>query len=339
MQKLRDRKDDHIFLSLKGCCQSAIDSGFDSYHFEHNALPELDFSEIDTSVKFLNKTLSIPLVISSITGGGSQSLKINRTLAKLSNEFNIGFAVGSQRAAVENPNLRDSFAIRSLTPHALLFANLGAVQLNYGFGLDQCKTAVDMLEADALMLHLNPLQEIFQKGGNKNFSGLLKKIEYICTHLAVPVIVKEVGYGISSSVAKKLYEVGVRIIDVAGAGSISWANIESMRNNDDIVKKAAFAFQDWGNPTVYAIESISRDLPEIQIIGSGGVSDGVKMAKALALGASVCGNASNFLQAAMDSEESCKNLIKILLFELKTAMFCIGAKSIYDLKKVKLNKY
>ena len=339
MVVLKDRKDNHILLSLKNCNESKVDGRFDSYHFEHNALPELDFSEIDTSVKFLNKTLDMPLIISSITGGGNRSLEINKILAQVANKFNIGFAVGSQRAAIENSDSHGSFMVRDYAPNALLFANLGAVQLNYGFGLDQCKIAVDMIDADGLMLHLNPLQEVFQNEGNKNFSGLLKKIENICSNLKVPVIVKEVGYGISLSVAKKLYEAGVKIIDVSGAGSISWSNIESMRNTDEIAKFAARSFEDWGNPTAYAIEDIAKNLPEIQIIGSGGISDGVKIAKALALGANICGNASKFLYNAVKSEKSCENLIKTLRFELKTAMFCVGAKSISDLKKVKLHKH
>ncbi len=196
-----------------------------------------------------------------------------------------------------------------------------------------------MIEADAFILHINPLQEVFQPDGNTNFSGLLNKVAEICEKVSVPVIIKEVGYGISASVAKKLHDIGVKIVDVAGSGSVSWSSIESARSNDLVIQAAAQAFKDWGNITADLVADISQKIPEIDLIASGGITNGVEIAKALVLGAKLCGMALPFLKAALKSEKECEDLIKILQFELKTAMFCTGAASISDLKKVTLEKY
>lgn len=337
MQDSVQRKECHISLSLKDSCRSFLQNGFDRYRFEHVAFPELDFGRIDTSVGFLGKRLAMPLLVSSITGGSSTGICINEILAEVAESFNIGLAVGSQRVALENHDT-SSFQIRKYAPNALIFANLGAVQLNYGFGTDECRRAVDMIEADALILHINPLQEVFQPNGNTNFSGLLKKISAVCEKLSVPVVVKEVGYGISASVAKKLHNVGVKIVDIAGSGSVSWSSIESARSNDPIIQAAAQSFKDWGNVTADLVADISQKLPEIDLIASGGITNGVEIAKSLALGAKICGMALLFLKAALKSEKDCENLIKALQLELKTVMFCTGIASISDLRSVKLKK-
>lgn len=337
MQDSVQRKEDHISLSLENSCKSLLPNGFDHYRFEHIAFPELDFDQVDTSLDFLGKHLAMPLLISSITGGSSSGVKINEILAEVAESFNIGLAVGSQRVVLENHN-SDSFQIRKYAPTALVFANLGAVQLNYGFGIDECRKAIDTIEADALILHINPLQEIFQPNGNTNFSGLLEKVSEICAKLSVPVVVKEVGYGISASVAKSLYNVGVKIVDVAGSGSVSWSSIESARSDDPIIRAASQSFKNWGNVTADLVEDISKEIPEIDLIASGGITNGVEIAKALALGAKLCGIALPFLKAALKSNKSCENLVKILQFELKTVMFCTGAAKVSDLKKAKLEK-
>lgn len=334
---ISQRKDDHLscVLSGKGIVSKAR-SGFANYRFEHNALPEINFSEIDTSVKFLGRTIDFPLIISSITGGSPKSQKINIGLAETANDFNIGFAVGSQRIALEDKAYEKSFKIRNYAPNILLFANLGAVQLNYGFSVDDCKRAVDMIDADALILHLNTLQEVFQLDGNTDFSGLLRKIEKVCSALDVPVVVKEVGYGISASVAKKLCNVGVEVIDIAGAGSVSWPEIESIRSNDIVMKKASETFLDWGNSTAECVRSIAENVRKVKIIASGGVKTGLDMAKSIALGADICGNASDFLLKIANSRSECENFIETLKIELKTTMFCTGCKNLKELREAEL---
>jgi isopentenyl-diphosphate delta-isomerase len=332
------KKEDHILFALAGSEDLGIDTGFAAYRFEHNALPELDYATIDTSVKFLGKVSKIPFMISSITGGGKQSEKINIFLAEVANDFKIGFAVGSQRVAIEDSKYVSHFKIRTYAPDALLFANVGAVQLNYGYSIDECKRAMDMMDADALILHLNPLQEVFQVNGNTNFSGLLPKIEHLCRHLGAPVIVKEVGYGISSLLAKKLQNIGVYAVEVAGAGSISWTDIECRRSNDVVLHSAAAAFRNWGNPTAECIRSIAIDVKDIKIVGSGGVRTGVDIAKAIALGADFCANSSEFLRKIIKSREECENFIESITMELRVAMFCTGCRNVSDLKNVKLIK-
>jgi isopentenyl-diphosphate delta-isomerase len=237
---------------------------------------------------------------------------------------------------LEDRSFEDFFKVRRYAPNILLFANLGAIQLNYDYLLDKCRQAVEMIEADALVLHLNPMQEIFQVDGNTNFSGLLRKIEKICSSLEYPVIVKEVGYGISASVAKKLQNVGVYGVDVAGAGSISWSSLESRRSSDVVAKHASAAFVDWGNPTVDCVRSIAETTKKIKIIASGGVKTGVDIAKSIVLGADLCGNASDFLKKIVDSRSECENFVESLILELKATMLCVGSKNIRELRSAKL---
>lgn len=336
MEKSSLRKDDHVALALSEGMRPTSSTGFEKYRFEHNALPEIDFSEIDTSVKFLGRKIDLPLIISSITGGGKISEKINKALSEIANDFNIGFAVGSQTCAINDRRFEKSFKVRNYAPNILMFANVGAVQLNYGFSIDECKKAIDMIDADALIFHLNPLQEVFQHEGTRNFSELLKKIEKICSKLGAPVIVKEIGYGISASVAKKLYDVGVYAVDVAGAGSVPWSEIEQKRCNDIVLSSASKAFLDWGNPTAECVKEVSEKVKGLKIISSGGVRTGVDMAKSIALGADLCGNASDFLKRAIESRAECENFVEIMSLELKTAMFCTGCKNIAALKSAKM---
>ncbi|MDR2107549.1 MAG: type 2 isopentenyl-diphosphate Delta-isomerase [Holosporaceae bacterium] len=337
MEEILKRKENHISLACEAVGRSAVDPGFHRYRFEHNALPEINFAETDTSANFLGRNLGLPLIISSITGY-DVSEKINRNLAGVANDFRLGMAVGSQRIAFEDRSFENSFKIRRYAPDILLFANLGAVQLNCGYSADECRRAVDMAEADALILHLNPMHEVFQTNGNTDFSGLLGKIEKICSSLKHPVFVKEVGYGISASVAKKLREAGVCGVDVAGAGTISWSWLEGRCSNDVVVRQSSEAFRDWGNPTVDCIESIAKIGGKMKIIAGGGVRNGVDMAKAIALGADVCANATDFLQKVMVSRSDCENFVESLTLELKTAMFCVGCKNIGELRSAKLLK-
>ncbi|WP_026731164.1 type 2 isopentenyl-diphosphate Delta-isomerase [Fischerella sp. PCC 9605] len=327
------RKADHIRICLEEDVQfQQTTNGLESYRFIHCCLPELDRDEIDISTTFLGKRLLAPLLISSMTGGTQEAGIINRRLAEAAQHYKIAMGVGSQRVAVEKPSVADTFAVRKYAPDVLLFANLGAVQLNYDYGLDECLRVVDILEADALILHLNPLQECIQPRGDTNFRGLLEKIAILCKSLPVPVIAKEVGNGISAAMAEKLVAAGVRAIDVAGAGGTSWAKVESERAESPLQRRLGRTFADWGLPTADCITSIRAVAPEIPLIASGGLRHGLDAAKALALGADIAGLAMPFLQAAASSEAAVYDLGKVLISEITTVLFCTGNATLAQLK-------
>jgi isopentenyl-diphosphate Delta-isomerase len=329
----QSRKADHIRICLEEDVEFLkTTSGFEKYRFNHCCLPELDYDEINLSQTFLGKTLNAPLLISSMTGGTEQAGIINLRLAQVAQHYKIAMGVGSQRVAVEKPQVVDTFAIRKHAPDALLFANLGAVQLNYKYGLDQCLQAVDMLEADALILHLNPLQECIQPRGDKNFKGLLDKINALCSKIAVPVIAKEVGNGISKEMAQKLIAAGIKVIDVAGAGGTSWAKVEGERGETVMERRLGKTFADWGLPTAECITNIKAVAPDIPLIASGGLRNGLDAAKAIALGASVAGFAMPFLRAAADSETAVYDLASVLIAEITTVLFCTGNTTLAQLR-------
>ena len=318
--------------------RSGITNGFERYFFIHNALPDLDLSEIDTHTVFLNKTLHLPLLISSMTGGAEESEKINRNLAKAAQAKGIAMGLGSMRAAVEKKDAGESFKVRHYAPDILLFANLGAIQLNYGFGIDECRQVVDDSEADALIFHLNPLQEALQPEGQTNFSGILGKIEKVCHDLEVPVVVKEVGWGISESVARKLKNAGVVAIDVAGAGGTSWSQVEMFRSRSESEARISSHFVSWGIPTAESIRMVKLAVESLPIISSGGITNGIEIAKSIALGASLAGMAGRFLKAAVLSEEAVIDLIDEIARELTISMFGAGAANIQALKNTPLTK-
>ena len=335
------RKADHIRINLEEDVRSGLTTGLERYHFIHQALPELDLAAVDTRVQWFGKTLAAPFLISSMTGGTEAAREINRTLAAAAQSAGIAMGLGSQRAAIENPELARTFQVRDVAPDLLLFANLGAVQLNYGYGVDQCRRAVDMLGADALILHLNAVQEAVQPEGDSNFSGLLKKIEAVCRVLrpeGVPVIGKEVGWGMSEQAARQLASAGVAAIDVAGAGGTSWSQVEMHRAKTESQKRVAAAFMEWGIPTADAIQNVRRVTPHLPVIASGGLRDGVEAAKCIALGASLCGMASPFLKAAAVSLEATTEVIAELERELRIAMFAAGAGNIAQLQSTPLQK-
>jgi isopentenyl-diphosphate delta-isomerase len=330
----QNRKADHIRVCLDEDVQfRQTTTGLERYRFTHACLPELDLGEIDLTSQFLGKELGAPLLISSMTGGTELAKTINNRLAEVAQEYKLAMGVGSQRVAVENPEVADTFTVRSLAPDILLFANLGAVQLNYGYGLDQCQRMVDLLEADALILHLNPLQEAVQTKGDQNFRGLLEKIAKICSKLSVPVIAKEVGNGISANMATKLIDVGVSAIDVAGAGGTSWAKVEGERAKDPRQRRLGQTFADWGHPTTDCIVGVRAIAPDIPLIASGGLRNGLDVAKCLALGADLAGLAWPFLQAATDSSTAVAALADILKEEIATVLFCTGNATVADLKQ------
>jgi isopentenyl-diphosphate Delta-isomerase len=272
-----------------------------------------------------------------MTGGTHEAQEINRLLAKTAQNFGIAMGLGSQRAAIEDPDLAYSFKIRDVAPDILLFSNLGAVQLNYGYSIEHCRQAVDMIEADALVLHLNPLQEALQPEGETRFEGLLKKIETVCSKIDQPVIVKEVGWGISGSVAKKLMDAGISAIDVAGAGGTSWAKVEMHRADSQINAEIAAEFDDWGIPTVDSILQVKQAAPGLPIFASGGIRNGVDIAKSIALGANLAGIAGKFLKAASQGESALQKVCLRLERELKISMFASGAGTIEALQNTKIH--
>jgi isopentenyl-diphosphate delta-isomerase len=267
-----------------------------------------------------------------MTGGTELAKTINYRLAETAQHHKLAMGVGSQRVAVENPIVASTFAVRSVAPDILLFANLGAVQLNYRYGMDECRKVVDLLEADALILHLNPLQECVQTKGDTNFRGLLEKIANLCEKLPVPVIAKEVGNGISANMATQLIAAGVAAIDVAGAGGTSWALVESQRAQDARQRRLGNTFADWGLPTAECITTVRAVAPAIPLIASGGLRNGLEVAKAIALGADIAGLALPFLQAAHESEQALHELVEILTAEITTALFCTGSSTLAALR-------
>ena len=334
MTNTQTRKADHLRICLEEDVQFRhLTNGLDKYRFEHCCLPELDFEEVDLDTNFLNKTLKAPILISSMTGGTDRAKTINCRLAVAAQKHGLAMGVGSQRIAVENPDTAHTFAVRSLAPDAMLFANLGAIQLNYTYGIEQCLRVVDILQADALILHLNPLQECIQPNGDTKFRGLLAKIKQLCQQIDVPVIAKEVGNGISAKMTKLLIDAGVDAIDVAGAGGTSWAKVESERAENNLQRRLGRTFADWGISTADCIVQIRHSYPDLPLIASGGLRDGMEVAKAIALGADLAGLAFPFLQAASESERALDELIELLIAEIKTVMFCTGNRNLSQLKQ------
>lgn len=325
------RKADHIKINLEQDVRSALTTGLETVHFIHEALPELDLNRLDTSLKVFGKTLASPTLVSSMTGGTKEAETINLRLAEAAQECGVAMGVGSQRAAIEHPAQARTFQVRRAAPDILLFANLGAVQFNYGYGVDECRKAVEMIEADALYLHLNPLQEAVQDAGDTNWVGIAKKIEEVCKKLEVPVIAKEVGWGFSEKTAKILADCGVQAIDVAGAGGTSWSQVEMHRAPDEFTRRLAATFVGWGIPTAEAIQNVKKAVPEMTVFASGGLKDGLDIAKCVALGAALGGMAGEFLKAAAISTERAVEMMKLTKRQIEVTMFASGAGTLKDL--------
>lgn len=332
------RKSDHIRINLEQDVQSHISSGLERYRFVHTALPEINLREVDPSLSLFGKSLRAPLLVSSMTGGTREAGEINRNLAIAAQQAGIAMGLGSMRAAIEHPELIETFNVRDVAPDLMLFANVGAVQLNYGFTRDDCMRLVEMVRADALILHLNPLQEALQPEGDTDWSGLLNKIEAVARNLPTPIIIKECGWGISESVARALSSAGVAAIDVAGAGGTSWSQVEMHRAQNDQQRRIAEAFAEWGIPTADSIQMAKRGAPQLPIFASGGLRNGVDGAKCIALGAQLFGLARPFLRAATISVESVSNEIAIVLGQLRTAMLCVGARDLNALSQINLEQ-
>jgi isopentenyl-diphosphate Delta-isomerase len=339
LTKTQQRKKEHLELCLDTTSVTGrFGTGLDRYSFVHNALPELDIDEIDVSTKFLGTQLQAPILISSMTGGFALARQVNRNLAAAAQRLGLAMGVGSQRVAIEEPSVADSFEVRDVAPDILLLSNLGAVQLNYGYTIDHCRRAVKMIGADGLILHLNVLQEAVQPEGNRNFKGLTEKIADVCRQLEVPVVVKEVGSGISAEVAMRLKQAGVKAIDVAGRGGTSWYAVEAQRAAKR-GKAAETTFADWGIPTEEALVAVRQAVPDLQIIGSGGIRTGLDIAKCLALGADMGAFGQPLLAAALESPEKVVEFIRGIIHEIRVTMLCVGAKSLDALKKTPLVRH
>lgn len=333
------RKADHIRINLEeNVGFPTLTTGLEHFRFTHQALPELNLNEVDTTVTLFGKRLMAPILVSSMTGGTADAERINRNLAAAAEQYGLAMGVGSQRAGLENKATATTFRVRSVAPTVLLFANIGAVQLNYGYGVDACRQAVEMIEADALILHLNPLQEAVQAGGDTNWRGLLPKIAEVCRKLAVPVIAKEVGWGISTKTARQLIEVGVRAIDVAGAGGTSWSQVEMHRAPTERLQRLAAAFGDWGIPTAESLQLVAGVRAQLQhaelaLFASGGIRTGMDITKCVALGADLVGLASPFLKRAVVSTDAVCEEMELLTTEVRIAMFCSGCATLNALRQ------
>ena len=333
---ISSRKADHIRINLEESVRSGLTTGLEHYNFIHRALPELNLNDVDLNLQLFGRTLHAPILISSMTGGNDEAMVINQTLASSAQETGVALGVGSQRAAIEHPELAYTFKVRHLAPDVLLFANLGAIQLNYGYSLEQCLKAVEMIEADALIFHFNPLQEALQSEGNTNFSGILKKVEKICHSLSIPVIAKEVGWGFSEQDIRLLKDIGIAAIDVAGAGGTSWSQVEMHRAGDEYQAQLAAAFVDWGIPTSKVIIDVRNIAPELEIFASGGLRSGVDIAKCIALGATLGGMANPFLKAVSRSPEATIQTIKEIQREIQICMFAAGVRNLNALRTIEL---
>lgn len=331
------RKDQHLDVVLSGGGRHALASGFDDWRFVHEALPDLDHAKIDLGADFLGRRLQAPLLISAMTGGPARAEAINARLAEAAQHLGIALAVGSQRAAIEGGATGGlDRSLRDRAPDTPILANIGAAQLTRGFGVEQARRALHMIGADALVVHLNPLQEACQPEGDRDWWGVGAALQALIRDLDAPVIVKETGAGISAVTAQRLIAMGAAGVDVAGAGGANWGLIEGERATDAADKVHAAAFAAWGIPSARAIAEARNALPEALIIGSGGVRDGVDVAKAIRLGADVVGMASGVIQAATESTEAVVAHFQTVIRQLRTVCFCTNAASLPALRRVPL---
>jgi isopentenyl-diphosphate delta-isomerase len=333
------RKREHIETVLNAdVAAKGVTTGFERFFFEHQALPELSLDAVDLTSTLFGKSLKAPLLISSMTGGTAQAQNINLHLAEAAQALGIAMGLGSQRAALEREDLAESYRVRRVAPDILLFANIGAVQFNYGYGLDEAKRAVDMIDADALFLHLNALQEAVQAEGDRDWSGLLGKLEKLVPAVGVPVVVKEVGNGISASVVRSLVQCGVAGIDVAGAGGTSWSEVEAHRQADPLVRTVAHSFADWGVPTALAVIEARVAAGDLPLFASGGLRSGVDVAKAVRLGATLCGTAAPVLASATETAAVVRTRMSAYIEELRIAAFCTGSRDLAALRRARLRR-
>jgi isopentenyl-diphosphate Delta-isomerase len=349
-----DRKSYQLEIPMTQNVSASLLNGFEQYQFVHNALPEIDFDDIDISCNFLGKKLKSPLLISSMTGGSKELGVINQKLANVAEEMGIAMGIGSQRILIEKEKqykkdkslkkeyheILNSFAVRKTANPPLFFGNFGAIQLNNKIFYGDVKRAKELIQADAMFLHLNSLQEAVQIHGNTNFKGLLEKIGELMAVADFPIVIKEVGNGLSRESILEMKKVGVKNFDIAGAGGTSWVKIECVRRKDDEkidFMKVGEDFKNWGVKTADVLESC-QNLKNVNLIASGGVRNGVEVAKAIALGASLVGIGLPFIKSLNQSKECLIKEINTIIFELKMVMFSVGAKNLEELRKIRLIK-
>ncbi len=331
--EIQERKKDHIEICLNRDVQfSKLSSGFESYNFSHNALPEINIDEIDLSIEILGKKLNAPIFVSSMTGGLEQGESINKNLAKACQNLNLFMGMGSQRITLEMPESLNTFKVREVAPDILIFANVGAVQLNYGYGEKELKYFIESIGANALYLHLNALQEAIQPEGDKNFSGLTEKIVFIAKNFPYPIFLKETGCGISAKTAEKFNGSNIMGIDVAGGGGTSWALIEAHRAKFPFQARIGETFRNWGISTAQSLIEVRKSVKDKYVFASGGIRNGIDIAKAIALGADAVGIAYPLLEPATKSYQEVQDTLSQYIEELKICMFCLGAKNINELK-------
>ncbi len=331
------RKQRHIRISLEENVNSEVPTGLCDVELVHRAVPEIDLKDINASIELFGKKLKAPLIISAITGGTEEAEKINRTLAKVAERLGVGIGVGSQRIAIEKPEVENTFrVVRDSAPHALVIANIGCPQLSLGWGLREVRKAVEMVDADALAIHMNPLQEVVQVGGDTNFSGITKKVKAIATGLTIPVVMKETGAGICYEDAKRLDSAGASGFEISGLGGTSWAAVEhhiAKEIGDGKMEYLGKALWNWGIPTAISIVEV-RAATKGKIIASGGLRTGLDAAKALALGGDAVGIAKPFLKKAMEGEDALQSHIEGIIAEIRACMFLTGAKSVDEMHRI-----
>ncbi len=329
---IEKRKEDHLKLCLRDEVETDFSAGFEDVHLIHMSVPDFDFDDVDTSCNLFGKKMDAPIIIEAMTGGAEIAHKVNTNIARAAEECGVAMGVGSVRAAIENKELWYTYQVREVAPSIPLISNLGLVQFSNGYGLDEMVEAVEAMEADALAIHLNPLQEVVQPEGDRKWKNSLDMVSDLMNHVNFPVIAKETGAGISREVAVKLEKAGFKAIDVGGVGGTSFAMVEHLRHDEESKNELGRVFKDWGVPTAISIVecSMSTSLP---VIASGGVRGGLDGAKSIALGASYFGGARPFLKAAMESHEKVKEIIERWKAELKVAMFLVGARNLEELKK------
>lgn len=327
------RKNQHIDICKNQDIESSDHyTGFSDVELLPEALPELNYQDLNIERSFLGHSFKAPILITGMTGGVEEGERINRNLASIAEQYQIPMGVGSQRIAIEDNSFKDIFTLKKSNPNIFLIANIGCGQLTKKEGIEYCQRAVEMINADALAIHLNVLQECIQVEGDKNFEGILERIYQICDRTSVPIIVKEVGCGISPVTARKLIEAGVSSIDVGGKGGTSWGYIEGLRSSSTITQKLSQTFRNWGMPTAYSLKSIRNEFPTFPLIATGGIRDGLTVAKALALGANMVGVGLPFFKAAIESEEKLHETMEVFIRGLKIAMMITGSTTIDNLR-------
>lgn len=331
------RKQRHIRVSLEEKVESDVPTGFGDVDLVHRAVPEIDLKDVDAGVELFGKRLSAPLIISAITGGTEEAERINMTLGVVAERLGVGIGVGSQRIAIQQPEVERTFrVVRESAPHALVIANIGCPQLSLGWGLKEARRAVEMIDADALAIHMNPLQEAVQVGGDTNFKGIVEKVKALTRGLGVPVVMKETGAGISYEDARRLEGAGVAGFEISGLGGTSWAAVEhhiAREVGEGRMEYLGKALWNWGIPTACSLVEV-RAASKGKVIASGGLRTGLDAAKALALGADAVGIAKPFLQKAVEGEESLEKHVETIIEETRICMFLTGARRVADMRGV-----